>query len=219
MHVFATEKTAWRIGSTFCLQLLKRKERIRSKIWERKKTKKKELSLPSRHRSTVDGRRKGQTGRERNTSPLLSETVKAARLSPTGVSSGGDGYMVAPLKTERPDGQTCRHVVPFIITLSCSSLVNNSLTLIHLLTHKRDNTLCHSVFFKIYILNNVLSTRTPVYVTPGNFSSFYSLGQAACASNASSALQTHRTVIKYKENISPQSNEMEMWPKWLIYKS
>lgn len=166
----------------------------------------------------MDGRRKGQTGRERDTSPLLSEQVKATRLSPTGASSGGAGYMVAPLKTELwPDGQTCRHVVPFIITLPCSSLVNNSLTLIHLFTLERDNTLCNSVFFKIYILNNVLSTRTPVYVTPGNFSSFYSLGQAACARNASSALQTHRTVMKYKENISPQSNEMEMWPKWLIY--
>lgn len=48
------------------------------------------------YRSTEDGRRKGQTSWVSDTSPSLSETVKAERLSPTGASSGDD-YIMAPL--------------------------------------------------------------------------------------------------------------------------
>lgn len=73
-----------------------------------------------------------------------------------------------------------KHVVTPVrskITFPRLSLVNNALTRINLF--KRGITACDSVFFQRHILSNMLSTL--IYVTPGNFSSFYSLGPAARA--------------------------------------
>lgn len=87
------------ICSTFSLQILRRKDREPSKLWERGGGGQLTVHPYNTHyQSTLDGRRKGQTSGNRDTSPLLSETVKASRLSPKGASSGGDGCMAGAIK-------------------------------------------------------------------------------------------------------------------------
>lgn len=90
-----------------------------------------------------------------------------------------------------------KHVVTPVrvhMTVPCLSLVYNPIIFFsNLFSLKRDVTVCNAEFFKRHNLSNGLSTSSLVYVTPGNFSSFYSLGPAA------GAAEMHRLRFRHTE--------------------